>query len=133
VKVKVCLVIFKGYPWRLLCSSLKTIHSKITKLQPITAWTSKIWTFNLEGQGHLWLKVKVSVVYWKVLSQGLLWPSMKTIHQEKKVMIRVQVCERQRRRDYRYSNTSIFFFQKKSRAKNRKYKKWKSERKARKK
>jgi hypothetical protein len=27
----------KGYPWRLLCSSLKTIHSKITKLQPIIA------------------------------------------------------------------------------------------------
>jgi hypothetical protein len=33
------------------------------------------------------------------LSQGLLWPSMKTIHQEiKKVMIQVKVCERQRQR-----------------------------------
>jgi hypothetical protein len=33
------------------------------KLQPIIARTSKIWTFDLEGQGHLWMKVKVSVVY----------------------------------------------------------------------
>jgi hypothetical protein len=24
---------------------------------------NKIWTFDLEGQGHLWMKVKVSVVY----------------------------------------------------------------------
>jgi hypothetical protein len=25
--------------------------------------TSKIWAFDLEGQDHLWMKVKVSVVY----------------------------------------------------------------------
>jgi hypothetical protein len=60
----------------------KKIMFMFEDLQPITAWTSKNWTFNLEGQGHLWMKVKVSVVFWKVLSQGLLWPSMKTIHQE---------------------------------------------------
>jgi hypothetical protein len=84
VKVNVYLAILKGYPSRLLCASLKTIHSKITKLQPIIARTSKIWTFDLEGQGHLWIKVKVSVVYWKVLSNGLLRPSMKTIHQEQR-------------------------------------------------
>jgi hypothetical protein len=36
---------------------------KITKLQPIIARTSKIWTFDLEGQGHLRIKVKVSVVF----------------------------------------------------------------------
>jgi hypothetical protein len=42
---------------------------------------SKIHTFDLEGQGHLRIKVKFSLVYLKVLSQGLLWPSMKTIYQ----------------------------------------------------
>jgi hypothetical protein len=44
----------------------------------------KFQQFDLEGQGHLWMKVKVSLVYYKVLSQGLLWPSMKTMHQELK-------------------------------------------------
>jgi hypothetical protein len=63
---------------------LKTTHLKITKLQSIIARLSKIWTFDLEGQGHLWMKVKVSVFYCKFLSKGLLWPSMKTIHQELK-------------------------------------------------
>jgi hypothetical protein len=77
-------LILKGYPWRLLCASLNTIHLKITQLQPITARTSEIWTFDLEGQGHLRMKVKVSVVFLKVLSQGLLWPSLKTIHKELK-------------------------------------------------
>jgi hypothetical protein len=36
----------------------------------------------------------------------------------KKVMIQVQVCGRERQRRHNYSNTSTLFFKKKSRAKN---------------
>jgi hypothetical protein len=112
---------FKGYSWRLLFSSLKTIHSKITKLQPITAWRSKIWTFNLEGQGHLRMKVKVRVVYWKVLSQGFLWPSMKTIYQEiKKLWSRYKFADGNGNGNADPTITiPLLFFQKKSPAKNR--------------
>jgi hypothetical protein len=53
----------KGLSLKLLCSNLETIHSKITKLQPIIARTSKSLTFDLESQCHLWMKVKVSVIY----------------------------------------------------------------------
>jgi hypothetical protein len=38
---------------------------------------------------------------------------MRTKHQEKKVMIQVQVCRRQRQRRQDYNNTSTFFFKKK--------------------
>jgi hypothetical protein len=36
---------------------------KNKKLQPIIARTRKIWTFDLEGQGYLLIKVMVSEVY----------------------------------------------------------------------
>jgi hypothetical protein len=72
----------------------------------------KINSFDLEGQCHLWIKV----VYWKVLSQGLLWPSMKTIDQELK-----KLWSRYKFADGHAAETitiPLLFFQKKSRAKN---------------
>jgi hypothetical protein len=54
---------FKGLSLKIIMFMFEDNPFKTTKLQPIIATTSKIWTFDLEGQGHLWIKVKVSVVY----------------------------------------------------------------------
>ena len=53
---------------------------------------SKIQWFDLKGQGQLWAIVKFTLVSLKILSKGLLCPTLKTLTEKNMTNVRIRTA-----------------------------------------